>query len=149
MNKAIDKTTRRNYAHAYESTTTTNSNTNINSNIESSCSNQDQYRDTITIQPSAKVHVMYNANAPLRVYKNPFYGYDTSDMLLRYVTSQPECEWIMFTNGDNFYNSAWFNQIVRRILRDDTIDIVAWDFVTHHPREGKKQQVGVRVRVRV
>lgn len=79
---------------------------------------------------------------------NPFYGYDATDMLLHYMT-QPEmagssfsCDWIMFTNGDNVYNSAWLDSVSPFLLNPNVeYNAVAWDFVTHHPRSGGKQQL--------
>jgi len=51
-------------------------------------------------------------------------------MLLR-----PQClnGWIMFTNGDNMYNSMWFDSVASHIVHN-IVDLVAWDFVTHHER---------------
>lgn len=51
-------------------------------------------------------------------------------------TPLPSCEWIMFTNGDNMYNSAWFNTIAP-LATSDFYDIIGWDFITHHPRGPK------------
>lgn len=45
------------------------------------------------------------------------------------------CEWIMFSNGDNMYNAAWFNTVAPLALSPD-YDILGWDFITHHPRNG-------------
>lgn len=56
---------------------------------------------------------------------NAFYGYDATDRVLDYLLSGQRahesrrhrqqaagpCEWIMFTNGDNMYNSAWFSAV--------------------------------------
>lgn len=62
----------------------------------------------------------------------------------------PSCEWMMFTNGDNMYNSAWFDTIAPLAIAqtpvvdnsnvthyEDNYDIVGWDFITHHPRGPK------------
>ena len=47
----------------------------------------------------------------------------------------PTCEWVMFSNGDNMYNAAWFNTVAPLAL-SDAYDVLGWDFVTHHPRNG-------------
>eukprot|EP01038_Epipyxis_sp_PR26KG_P008893 gene8893-11996_t len=86
---------------------------------------------------------------PEREYQNPFYGYDSteflmSQMLHEYQTSmvsrhhvykQSVCDWILVTNGDNMYNNAWFDAITPYLGRRD-LDILGWDFVSHHPRDG-------------
>lgn len=78
---------------------------------------------------------------------NPFYGYDATDMLLEFMTksefaSKSPCDWIMFTNGDNVYNSAWLDTISPMILNPKAdYNAIAWDFVTHHARSGEKQQL--------
>jgi len=82
--------------------------------------------------------------------RNAFYGYDMTDSMLQTMISNPKCEWLMFTNGDNVYNRAWMNSIVDRIVNSissdsekacsnlsNVTDIIGWDFVTHHPRKVK------------
>ncbi len=39
--------------------------------------------------------------APGPAHKNAFYGYDATDQMLELMLAVPDCEWIMFTNGDN------------------------------------------------
>lgn len=46
----------------------------------------------------------------------------------------------MFTNGDNLYNSTWFDTVAPHLKTKGT-DVVAWDFVSHHPRDGIKDTV--------
>ncbi len=120
---------------------------------------------------------------------NKVYGYDDTDRLLYLMLSMkqcvrnsavaydqtanmngtayrnnnafliPSCEWLMFTNGDNMYNSAWFDTIAplaisqkresvlktttdeskqsknkTELLVTNEFDIIGWDFITHHPR---------------
>eukprot|EP00597_Dinobryon_sp_UTEXLB2267_P004149 CAMPEP_0170062350 /NCGR_PEP_ID=MMETSP0019_2-20121128/3606_1 /TAXON_ID=98059 /ORGANISM="Dinobryon sp., Strain UTEXLB2267" /LENGTH=1130 /DNA_ID=CAMNT_0010268469 /DNA_START=454 /DNA_END=3846 /DNA_ORIENTATION=+ len=106
--------------------------------------------------------VFSDPEQPQRHFSNPFYGYDSTDTLLSHLLSkrklfdlnepwrvdtinrmavndsslllQNPCEWIMFTNGDNLYNSAWF-QSVAEVMLHDRYEFVAWDFVTHHTRQ--------------
>ena len=56
-------------------------------------------------------------------------------MMLKEMLAEPKCEWIMFTNGDNFYNKAWFDTISPS-ANNPNINIIGWDFVTHHLRDG-------------
>jgi hypothetical protein len=79
---------------------------------------------------------------------NPFYGYDATDMLLHFMTqseyaaANSQCTWILFTNGDNVYNSAWLDTLTPMLLNPKTeLNAIAWDFVTHHTRSGAKQQL--------
>ena len=66
---------------------------------------------------------------------NQFYGYDDTDELVSYMLSLQECRqgWLLLTNGDNLYNSAWMSTIAP-LVRDKTLNLVAWDFITHHSR---------------
>ena len=52
----------------------------------------------------------------------------------------------MFTNGDNMYNKHWLDSVARLIVNSTSsiqplnsnatvVDIVGWDFVTHHMRK--------------
>lgn len=88
---------------------------------------------------SPQVHVVWDVNAPKRTYKNPFYGYDETDNLVDFMANLPQCEWMMMTNGDNAYNSAWFNAIAP-LANDKSVDLIGWDFITHHKRNGHGQQ---------
>lgn len=86
------------------------------------------------------VHVVRDNDAPKRQHPNPFYGYDSTDQLLRLMLGLPQCKWIMFTNGDNMYNGAWFESIQPSLI-NPAVDVIGWDFVTHHSRHGSGQQV--------
>ena len=88
---------------------------------------------------SPQVHVVWDVNAPLRTAKNMFYGYDETDNLVDFMVSLPQCEWMMMTNGDNAYNSTWFDAIAP-LANDKTVDLIGWDFITHHKRNGYSQQ---------
>jgi hypothetical protein len=72
-----------------------------------------------------------------RVFRNPFYGYDSTDLLVAHMLALneqgPSCEWVLLTNGDNTYNAAWFGTVAPRLL-DPSLEAVAWDYVTHHKR---------------
>jgi hypothetical protein len=83
---------------------------------------------------SPQVHVVWDLNSPSRTYKNPFYGYDLTDNIVDLMTTLPQCEWMMMTNGDNAYNSAWFDAIAP-ITKDKNVDLIGWDFITHHKRD--------------
>ena len=39
----------------------------------------------------------------------------------------------MLTNGDNMYNSAWFD-VIAPVALEAATNLIGWDFVTHHPR---------------
>ncbi len=78
--------------------------------------------------------------------KNQFFGYDSTDFLLSALQNsisegKLRCDWLMFTNGDNMYNSAWLNSIGPSLISSSPkLNAIAWDFVTHHSRGGDKQQ---------
>jgi hypothetical protein len=81
------------------------------------------------------------------MHANILYGYDATDFMLNEMLSQPYCEWIMFTNGDNFYNKAWFSTVVPATYSPkNAVKIIGWDFVTHHLRDGQSNSV-VRVKI--
>jgi hypothetical protein len=80
---------------------------------------------------------------------NPLYGYEETDMLLKYMMDHwrnrysgkiLRCDWITFTNGDNTYNNAWFSTVASVLSKADRmretspLQMVAWNFVTHHSR---------------
>lgn len=107
------------------------------------------------------VHIVSERYSTRRSYQNPFYGYDSTDLLLpkmieEYRTSidkddknyenshsntsansaatNTNCEWILLTNGDNMYNSALLDTIAPHLLNKE-VEIIAWDFITHHLRK--------------
>ena len=86
-----------------------------------------------------QAHIVWDINSPKRTYRNPFYGYDDTDYLGDFMANLPQCEWIMMTNGDNSYNSAWFNAVAP-LTNDKSVDLIGWDFITHHKRNGNGQQ---------
>lgn len=86
-----------------------------------------------------QAHVVWDVNSPRRTYKNPFYGYDETDNLVDFMANLPQCEWMMMTNGDNSYNSAWFDAVAP-LTNDKAIHLIGWDFITHHKRNGDGQQ---------
>lgn len=88
---------------------------------------------------SPQAHVVWDVNSPKRTYKNPFYGYDETDNLVDFMANLPQCEWMMMTNGDNSYNSAWFDAVAP-LANDKSIHLIGWDFITHHKRNGDGQQ---------
>ena len=72
--------------------------------------------------------------------QNVFYGYDYTDLMLSTVLSKQSCDFLMFTNGDNLYNNVWFDTVAPVLLSNQTLNIVAWDFISHHNRNGTRQQ---------
>lgn len=110
-------------------------------------------------------HLLTDMSIPPRTCHNAFYGYDSTELLLSYMigrkslASTPRsqikssqglnhegCSWVMLTNGDNVYNSAWLDAIALSLL-DPTANLVGWDFVTHHTRDDSSEQV-VRVEIK-
>jgi len=94
---------------------------------------------------------------------NALFGYEESDMLLSYLLQRWHgrdrdggfrCDWLMFTNGDNMFSSAWLQAIAPAIFTEQSrslavdtdsdagtkadtavpVQMIAWDFTTHHPR---------------
>jgi hypothetical protein len=47
----------------------------------------------------------------------------------------------MFTNGDNMYNKAWFGTVAPIASERTELSLIAWDFVTHHVRNGLANSV--------
>eukprot|EP01038_Epipyxis_sp_PR26KG_P004819 gene4819-6754_t len=107
-----------------------------------------------------------------RKYHNPFYGYDSTEFLLthmlnEYITTQvdhnshhshhhppgassstmstSQCEWILVTNGDNMYNSAWFDSLIPYLVQPK-LDIIGWDFISHHAR-GEESMTNQLIRI--
>jgi hypothetical protein len=80
--------------------------------------------------------------------QNRLFGYDDSDLLMDTLLAAraKRCDWIMHTNGDNIYNAAWFDIIAAHIL-DPDIDIIGWDFVTHHRRGAGLTQQLISIRL--
>ena len=81
------------------------------------------------------IYLIWNSEVEGRDNPNGVYGYDSTDYLLSYMLLMPQCldGWIMFTNGDNMYNNMWFDSVASHLVHE-TVDLVAWDFVTHHVR---------------
>eukprot|EP00981_Chlorochromonas_danica_P008081 scaffold1962_cov180-Ochromonas_danica.AAC.16 len=132
----------------------------------------------------AVVEVLVSEGMNSTNFKNPFYGYDSTDRLLRFMlmrrqlhemmrgpedrepvthttggrtrkrrllrrsmnlASHPSpCEWIMFTNGDNMYNAAWFDKVAPGMVNDQ-IDMIGWDFITHHLRGDRNKSPNVPI----
>ena len=82
--------------------------------------------------------------------KDIYYGYEATDLLLKYLVNDPErCEWVMITNGDNAYNRAFYSALEPSLI-DPNLAMIAFDFVTHHPRgdnlESYQQVVKVKLK---
>ncbi|UJR32545.1 hypothetical protein I4U23_020007 [Adineta vaga] len=63
------------------------------------------------------------------------YGYQLTDRVLKYIydNSIPyasACQYIMFTNGDNYYSRYFGSKIIPHMKAG--YDIIAWGFVSHH-----------------
>jgi hypothetical protein len=62
------------------------------------------------------------------------FGYDATNYVLDYLRarqSQYQCSHYMFTNGDNYYLPALWVELQTLLPKND---LIAWDFLTHHPR---------------
>jgi hypothetical protein len=83
------------------------------------------------------------------------YGYEETDALLAYLLRRRKdegalrCDWLLFTNGDNMFNSAWLDAVAAIALKEpkrgpglgkllSPVQIIAWNFVTHHKRATKR-----------
>ena len=113
-------------------------------------------------------------DAALNRAPNALYGYEETDLLLSYMLERwrarkqtdrrdaLRCDWIMFSNGDNLFSAAWLATIAEAITGiapesksaindqkgNNGLQIVAWDFVSHHPRitsEGLQPNQVIRV----
>ncbi|CAF1255543.1 unnamed protein product [Adineta steineri] len=65
------------------------------------------------------------------------YGYVMTDRALSYLYNQTNnlsssCQYIVVTNGDNFYSQIFGKRILPHMK--DGKDIIAWDFVSHHSK---------------
>lgn len=83
------------------------------------------------------VRLLYDTFAPFRRTNNILYGYDSTDMMLKVMLSDSHCDWILFSNGDNFYNRAWFTTVSSVAASNRHANIIGWNFITHHVREGQ------------
>ena len=89
----------------------------------------------------SRVHLLIdNLATEHSMQRNAFYGYDYTDLMLSTVLSKQSCDFLMFTNGDNLYNNVWFDTVAPVLLSNQTLNIVAWDFISHHNRNGTRQQ---------
>jgi hypothetical protein len=71
-------------------------------------------------------------------HQNPpigyLYGYDVTDRVLeQHILGKASCQYILVTNGDNFYSKNFFRYIKSSVLSSK--QLIAWDFTTHHKRE--------------
>jgi len=87
------------------------------------------------------VRLLYDIYAPFRRVNNALYGYDGTDMMLKEMLKESHCEWILFSNGDNFYNRAWFSTVSSIALSNHDAKIIGWNFITHHLRNGQHNSV--------
>jgi hypothetical protein len=63
------------------------------------------------------------------------YGYGMTDHALTYLYKQnmhsPSiCQYVTFTNGDNFYSRDFATKLLPHMKAEK--DIIAWDFISHH-----------------
>ncbi|CAF4728065.1 unnamed protein product [Rotaria sp. Silwood1] len=78
---------------------------------------------------------IYNLHYHINITpKHGYYGYDGTDIAMDFILKNDNCAYIMFTNGDNLYNINLFSIINEATLLGT--DIIAWDFITHHVRNG-------------
>lgn len=80
------------------------------------------------------------ADAPVSIWSHNltaisgFYGYDVTDAALAAVLADGCCTYLLITNGDNLYSVDLFSAVEPWITRQ--YDMIAWDFISHHPRNG-------------
>lgn len=73
------------------------------------------------------------------------YGYDATDWALTHIlnsTTPGTCTHLMFTNGDNYYLPSLLPELAQQLKSKD---IVAWDFLTHHPRQHNMMSVDFKM----
>ncbi len=99
-----------------------------------------------------QVFLVSDKFSPPRKFPNALYGYDETDALVSFLLTLPQCRWLMMTNGDNMYNKAWFDAVAPIVVsasktpnsaaaRAEVVDLIGWDFATHHPRKNGRQQI--------
>jgi hypothetical protein len=72
---------------------------------------------------------------PDSVKTEKFYGYAETEYGLKYmVQNNVGCSYYLFTNGDNIYSRYLFQEIAEPM--GNGTDIICWDFVSHHLRNG-------------
>jgi hypothetical protein len=75
--------------------------------------------------------------------KNEF-GYGMTDRALSYFYNQTMespslCQYVVFTNGDNFYSKIFGTRILPHMKNGK--DIIAWGFVSHHYKPHYKESI--------
>ena len=72
-----------------------------------------------------------------------YYGYPESDTLLALLAAKDsDCTWITLTNGDNTVNRHWLRTLAPH-LANTSIDLLAYDFISHHPRGERHTNIRV------
>lgn len=70
-------------------------------------------------------HVKFNGSA---YDAKKTWGYDATDELLAHLISNAgQCDYFLFTNGDNYYSHYLFTELDRHLV--DRTDIVAFDYI--------------------
>jgi hypothetical protein len=72
------------------------------------------------------------------------FGYEMTDRALSYlykqnVHSPSICQYVTFTNGDNFYSRNFARKILPHMKNGK--DIIAWGFVSHHGKPHYKESI--------
>jgi hypothetical protein len=61
----------------------------------------------------------------------PDHGFGYTDLALKYLLQEhAECNYFLFTNGDNFYVKAFAGHVVP--LMDSGLDLIGYEFLTHY-----------------
>jgi hypothetical protein len=72
------------------------------------------------------------------------FGYGMTDRALSYLYNQTMqspslCQYVVFTNGDNFYSKIFGTRILPHMKNGK--DIIAWGFVSHHYKPHYKESI--------
>jgi len=72
------------------------------------------------------------------------FGYEMTDLALtylykQYLQSPSICQYVTFTNGDNFYSRNFGRKILSHMKAEK--DIIGWGFVSHHYKPHYKESI--------
>ena len=99
--------------------------------------------NSIERSSNCRARLLYEPLNPRRSRPNVFGGFDSLDAVLQEILKMPYCQWLMFTSGDSYYNSAWLNTVAP-MLRQSSFKVVQWDYISRRPRVGHEPNQVVR-----
>jgi len=68
------------------------------------------------------------------------FGYQATQKMMDLLVNDSQCDWLFVTNGDNLVSPTFFQST--RLIHDNTLaDMIAFDFVSHHARMARDQQI--------